>query len=65
MGLPLKILLLVVLVRKPTGKLLPSFPHNFHLCPYLVGNKDSIKANNSGPYDPSGLQSSQNQAVIV
>ena len=29
MGLPLKILLLV---PKPTGKLLPSFPHNFHLC---------------------------------
>ena len=28
MGLPLKILLLV---PKPTGKLLPSFPHNFHL----------------------------------
>ena len=30
MRLPLKILLLV---PKPTEKLLPSFPHNFHLCP--------------------------------
>ena len=29
MGLPLKILLLVL---KLTGKLLPSFRHNFHLC---------------------------------
>ena len=33
MGLPLKILLLV---PKPTWKLLPSFRHNFHLCPQAI-----------------------------